>query len=110
MIIRKGTKQDIPAITAIYDRILDGEESGRTTIGWIRGIYPTEATAQAALAADELFCMEHEGVVVAAGRINHEQVSVYAQIPWEDAHAPEEQVMVLHTLVVDPAYEGRGFG
>ena len=34
---------------------------------------------------------------------------VYAQVPWQYA-APPEQVLVLHTLVVDPAVAGHGCG
>ena len=55
--IRKATAADIPAIAAIYERIHDGEEQGRTNIGWRRGIYPTAATAQAAMDRSELFVL-----------------------------------------------------
>ena len=64
-IFRKGTKDDISQIAQIYDHILTEEESGRTVIGWVRGIYPTAATAEEALRADELFVLEDEGVVQA---------------------------------------------
>ena len=37
-IFRKGTKDDISQIAQIYDHILTEEESGRTVIGWVRGI------------------------------------------------------------------------
>ena len=62
--IRKGTEQDIPHIAAIYEHIHDNEESGRSTVGWIRGVYPTADTARAALEADDLFVMEENGAVV----------------------------------------------
>ena len=108
--IRKGTAADIPQIVATYGHIHDGEEAGRTTIGWLRGIYPTEETVRAALAADDLFVMEVDGAVVASARINKEQVPVYAQVPWRYQDVPDEQVMVLHTLVVEPACAGKGYG
>ena len=47
--IRKATQDDIPAIAAIYERIHDREEAGAGATGWKRGVYPTEATARAAL-------------------------------------------------------------
>ena len=108
--VRKATAADIPQIAAIYTHIHDGEEAGKTTIGWIRDVYPTEDTARTALAADDLFVMEEDGAVVAAARINREQVPVYAQVPWRYPEVPEEQVMVLHTLVVEPARSGKGYG
>lgn len=107
--IRKAKKQDIPAVAAIYAVILDREEAGLGTTGWLRGIYPTEQTAEAALQKDELFVDEDGGTVVAAARINQEQVPEYADCPWE-FDAPEERIMVLHTLVVDPAAAGKGYG
>ena len=106
---RKATEVDIPAITAIYDHTHDLEERGETTIGWVCGVYPTEETAREALAADDLFVMEEDGAVVAAARINQAQVDCYARANWSFDAAPE-QVMVLHTLVIDPDEKGKGYG
>lgn len=108
--IRKGVLGDIPLVAGIYDRILTEEESGRAVIGWIRGVYPTEETAREALEAGELFVLEEDGGVAAAARINQEQVPAYAGARWASPEAPPEQVMVLHTLVVDPLQAGRGCG
>lgn len=108
--IRKGEPRDIAAIAVIYDRILDREKRGRASTGWIRGVYPTADTARAALEAGELFVMEREGRVVVAGRINHEQCPQYAAVPWTEPETPDEQVLVLHTLVSDPLVAGHGCG
>ena len=108
--IRKATRQDIPGIAAIYTHIHDREARGETTTGWLRGIYPTEETALTALAAGDLFVMEEDGELLAAARINRIQVPVYADVPWRYPDVPEEQVMVLHTLVVEPACGGKGCG
>lgn len=107
--IRRGTPADISGIAAIYDRILTEEEAGRASVGWVRGVYPTEASAREALEAGELFVMAEEGVLTAAARINQTQVPVYSRVPWR-WQAPPERVMVLHTLVVDPLRKGRGCG
>ena len=40
--IRKATEKDIKAIAAIYEDIHTEEEKGNLTIGWQRGVYPTE--------------------------------------------------------------------
>ena len=109
MIIRKANKRDVQQIAAIYEAIHTEEEAGRTTIGWIRGVYPTEKTAQAALAREDLFVMEADGCTVGAAVINRQQVDVYADGQWQD-DAPEEEVMVLHTLVISPKYARMGYG
>lgn len=109
-VIRKGTERDIPAVAEIYDRILDIEECDKATIGWQRGIYPTEATARAALEVGDLFVLEQESKICAAARINRVQVPDYARANWAQKDAPDEKIMVLHTLVVDPLCGGRGLG
>ena len=108
-IIRPATAHDLTRIEEIYDAIHTAEEAGKVSIGWARGVYPTRATAQAGLDAGDLFVLDDGGTVYAAGRINREQVPVYAEVPWAHDAAPE-QVLVLHTLVVDPAAGGHGYG
>lgn len=106
---RKATADDIDAIAAIYQRIHAEEEAGRSSTGWLRDVYPVRATAEQAVALGDMFVDEREAGILACGRINREQVDVYADVPWQ-YEAGEEQVMVLHTLVVDPAAKGKGLG
>lgn len=106
----KATERDIAEISAIYERIHDEEESRKTSIGWVRGVYPTEKTAREALAAGELFVMKDDGRTVAAARINKNQVAEYANANWHEKNAPSDKIMVLHTLVVDPLCKGKGYG
>ena len=109
MQIRKATAGDVPGVVNIYDELLDAEEAGGQVIGWVRGVYPTAATAEAALARDDLFVLEDRGVILGAAIINRTQVDVYYGAPW--AHeTPDEQVCVLHTLVISPRAKGRGCG
>ena len=107
--IRKATEADIPAIVAIYNAVLEEEEQGRYSIGWIRGVYPTENTARRAVYCGDMFVLESDGTVIASARINHEQMPAYAAVQWS-SHVPDEQVMVMHTLTVDPDMNGRGAG
>lgn len=107
--IRLATSKDIPLIAAIYEDIHTEEEAGRTVIGWARGVYPTEATAQAALERGDLFVLEDGGELVGAAVINRQQVDVYAQGEWQYS-APDDEVMVLHTLVISPKAANKGYG
>ena len=109
MNFRKATPSDIPAIAAIYDDIHTAEENGETTIGWNRAIYPTADTARAALMRGDLFVQEDENAIVGAAIINQTQVDVYEGAPWRHA-AANEQVMVLHTLVISPKAARKGYG
>jgi len=105
--IRKAASTDLPAVAAIYDSIHDAEEAGQITTGWLRNVYPTEATASAALQRSDLFVLEDSGQILAAAIINQIQVDVYAEAPWGNK-VPDGQVCVLHTLTVSPKATHRG--
>lgn len=107
--IRKATREDIPSIVRIYDAILEQEAAGTYTTGWIKGVYPTAQTALDALEKEELFVLEAGGAIVAAAKINQEQVPVYADAAWEFP-AQDDEILVLHTLVVAPDTAGKGYG
>ena len=109
MLIRKAAAADTAAVVALFDAIHTEEETGRTTTGWLRDVYPTVKVVETGLSRADLYVMEEDGAVIAACRINAEQVDCYFGAPWLYEAAPE-QVLVLHTLVVDPRQKGRGYG
>lgn len=109
MEIRKAVAKDIDGIEKIYEAIHDGEEKGLSTVGWIRGVYPTRKTAEDALARQDLFVMEENGGIVAVAVINQIQVEEYKYASWKHA-AKNEEIMVLHGLAVDPGQKGKGYG
>ena len=109
MLIRKAKTEDIAAVGQIYEDIHTEEEAGRVTIGWQRGIYPTERTAEAALERGDLFVMEDNGTIVGAALINAIQVGVYSNAPWQ-FEAADSEVSVLHTLVISPKAGRKGYG
>lgn len=55
--VRKATIHDLDAVEKLYDDIHTAEEAGTQTIGWVRGVYPVRATAEAALERDDLFVL-----------------------------------------------------
>ena len=107
--IRKATESDIPAVAEIYAHILANEDPAKPATGWLKGIYPVEATARAALGRDDLFGCIDDDKVVASAIINRTQVDVYADCKWS-LECEDDEVMVLHTLTVEPACAGRGIG
>ena len=106
MNIRRATLFDLPGVAAVYDEIHDAEEAGSITTGWIRGVYPVRATAEAALQRGDLFVMEEKNRILGAALINQAEVDVYADAPWKY----DGEVCVLHTLVISPKKQGRGLG
>lgn len=110
MIIRKATKQDIPAIVEIYEEIHDKEAAGVTTTGWLRDVYPTAETAEESVGRDDMFVQEDEqGNIVGTAIINRNQVDCYVYGDWEYP-AADDEVMVIHTLVISDKDGRRGSG
>ncbi len=107
MTIRPASTADLAAITAIYDAILDQEEAGPAYTNWQRGKYPTADTAQQALEAGTLYAGEDNGILWGVVNLNSIQPPEYAAIPWA-IPAERDQVAVIHTLCIHPAWAGRG--
>ena len=109
MTIRPATAEDISAIAAIFAEVHEAEAAGITTTGWLKGVYPVRATAEAALNRGDLFVQEEDGQIIGTAIINQIQVDVYEGAPWKHP-ANAEQVMVLHTLAISPKAARRGYG
>lgn len=106
---RKATEKDIPLISVIYENIHTEIEQGKAFTGWVRDVYPTEKTARDSIQKNELFVAELGGQIVACAKINKTQEPEYKEINWSSP-ACDENVMVLHTLVVSPQVSGKGYG
>ncbi len=109
MNFRKATANDIDAIILLYDKVHTAEERGQFTVGWKRGVYPARDIAENALKRDDLFVGEDEGRIVGTAILNHEQPDAYRNAPWVCDAAPTD-IMVMHTLVIDPDLKRRGYG
>ena len=107
MMIRPATQADLPAVAALYEAIFDREDQGPVYTNWQRGTYPTIDTARAALEAGSLHVGEENGVLWGVVTLNGEQLPEYAAIPWQYA-AEDDEVGVIHTLVIHPAWSGKG--
>ena len=106
---RKATMADLDRIEEIYNEIHTDEEAGRAFVNWKREVYPTRQTAKIAISADDMFVEIDNGIIVASGRINQEQVQEYAKALWEFP-AQKNEVMVLHTLAVSTKLKKCGYG
>lgn len=106
---RRANMDDVDKISEIYDEIHLEIENGKMVVGWVRDIYPTSQTAGDAISKGEMFVGEYNGQIVAAAIINQDQGENYPAASW-NYDVAEDQVMVLHTLVVSPRVKGQGYG
>lgn len=107
--IRIANLADLNRIDEIYNEIHTEIEAGRAVIGWIRGVYPARDIAETSIRLREMYVLEEEGRILACGRINRCQGPEYDDARWSFP-ANADSVLVLHTLVVSPKAQGRGYG
>lgn len=106
--IRQAVKDDLPAISALYEAVLDGAAAqGSHYLNWRRGVYPTAETARQAIEAGELYVGEDAQMLWGAVVVNGTQSPEYAQGAWTFP-ADTAEVGVLHTLCVHPEARGQG--
>ena len=109
MIFRKAAEDDLAAISKIYAAVHTAEECGKTSTGWVRNVYPTDETAADALQRGDLFVAADDHGIVGTAIINQMQPDAYKDGHWE-YDVPDDEIMVLHTLVIDPIHTGKGYG
>lgn len=100
---------DVAAITEIYEKTHELEQKGLSFTGWKKDVYPTEETARNAILKGHMYVLEYDGKIIASARINDVQEKEYAEINWKYKAEPQN-VLVIHTLVVDPDFKGNGAG
>ncbi len=108
MRIRKALWEDLEAVEAVYDSVLQKEEESGPYCNWKRGLYPTGQTARQALEEDGLYVLEENGLVCATAILNQEEPACYAQISWT-MPAREKEIFVIHTLCVRTDQAGKGY-
>ena len=107
--IRLAKESDLPAVAAIYEAILDQEDTtGNHYTGWQRGAYPTADTARGIFEAGTLYVgADEDGTIWGSMNLNGSQLPEYKNGGWS-IPAEDNQVAVIHTLTIDPARAGQG--
>ena len=106
--IRKGGMSDLPAVSRLLLRVCRwAQRQPVNPCGWRSGFYPTEEDAAAALSEGTLWILENGGIPAGVAVFNHKQAPAYRKGNWQTP-AADPEVLVIHTLTVDPACSGRG--
>lgn len=103
MEIRKGTKDDIDKVAALYDTLNDYLDSHINYPGWKKGIYPIREDAEKGILENNLFVFEKEGSIAGTIILNHEPEEVYNRVDWHNEFSYED-ILVIHTLAVHPEF------
>ena len=102
--IEKGTLSDLNELFQIYSNAKNNIE--RNGIYQWTNNYPTRSIIESDLKKDVLFVLKNGKEIIGAINISEEQEPEYETINWEFDNS---KVLVIHRLVIDPKYQGKGY-
>ncbi len=107
--IRRATDRDLDAVERAYDEHFRHEEIHGAFTVFKKGVYPTRRDAQSALDSGTLYVYEEDGDLLGSIIVDAVQPEEYRDITWGEPLC-EDEVMVIHLLMVRPCAAGRGIG
>lgn len=107
--IRLATVRDLDAVCAIYEEHFEYEKTHTRYTVFEKGVYPTRQTAKEAVENQSMYVFEEEGKIVGSVILDHTCPSEYENVRWLISCA-QDQVLVIHLLMVSPSYKGRKTG
>ncbi len=107
--IEHGTDADLDAIEQLYNDLLDTLETSVNYPGWKRGIYPTREDAATGIAENSLLIARSGDSIVGSVILNHKPENGYKSVEWQ-YDGDYSLILVIHTLVVHPAFVNMGIG
>ena len=107
--IEKAVESQYPAVREFYHAMIDAMKGSSYDLGWKKDIYPAPDFLLASIRSGELYIVQDADRIIASMVINHECNDSYRDFQWPAEIQPDE-VTVIHTLGVFPAYGGRGIG
>ena len=103
--IEKAVESQYPAVRGFYHAMIDALKESSYDLGWKKDIYPAPDFLLASIRSGELYIVQDEDRIIASMVINHECNDSYRDFQWPAEIQPDE-VTVIHTLGVFPAYGG----
>lgn len=107
--IRQAVITDLESIEEGYrEHFLHEKKYGAYTV-FREGVYPTRKDAEKALRNNALYVFEENGIVLGSIILDGHQPDEYRNIAWA-SQAADEEVTVIHLLMVKPCAAGKGVG
>lgn len=102
--IEKGNLSNIDEIFQVYQDAKE-ELDKKDIFQWTNN-YPTLSIIENDLKKDSLFVLKNNEKIIGAICINEEQEFEYKKIKWK---YNQSKVLIIHRLVIDPKYQGKGY-
>ena len=105
--VRQAVPNEVPAVLALYDGVIQLFQANTGNLGWRKGVYPAEADFRRTAQAGTLYVGELEGRLAAGMIVTQGTDKSYGDAPWR-VDVPDCETAVIHTLGVSPDFSGRG--
>ncbi|MDR2939273.1 MAG: GNAT family N-acetyltransferase [Clostridiales bacterium] len=109
---RLAKYEELDIVIDIYDRLAGHLEENINYSHWKKGVYPVAETAEDGIKGNSLFVLVDESIenkIVGSVILNSDQPAQYENAPF-DKRFKGSEVLVIHTLVVDPMYLRNNIG
>ena len=103
--------ENFEEIRDFYWALIEAMADKNDTIGWKKGVYPTDLFLRDSLKNQELFTLKDESRQTLLGCVivNSAWNEGYEGVPWSIVCRPEE-ILVPHALAIAPHLQGQGLG
>ena len=105
--LKKAADSDLAPIRMLYWKLLDSSEQYAHILQWKKDIYPADEDWKFYIDNNEMYVLCDHNDLIGAFVLTRSQSQDYRKIDWE-IDAKDDEVSVVHLLVVDPDYQGRG--
>ena len=109
MKIRRATAEDLKAVSAFYNDLIDQMHENDYYTAWEKNVYPDEKLMAIFIEAGTMYIGIENDRIIASMVLNREGNEVYNDVRWS-VDADPSQVMVLHILGVSLREKNRGLG
>lgn len=109
MRLRCAEKSEYAAVRDFYWEVIDLMQGRTDTVGWKKGIYPSDSFLKESIDCGDLYVIDGEGGYSASVIINSAWNEGYEGLPWS-IDCGREDILVPHALAVHPALQGHGLG
>ena len=107
LMIRKANLSDLDKIEDTYEEHFSYEkEHGAVTV-FRKGVYPTRQDAEKAINAGTMYVYEENREIAGSIIVDGKQPEEYQKIAW-GCSAVQNEITVIHLLMVRPSRKGRG--
>ena len=109
MQLRKALPAEFDQVKAFYWDLIDQMKDRSNTVGWKKGIYPSDLFLKESISSGTLYLLDSTDGYIASVILNHSWNEGYDGLPWS-IDCKRNDILVPHALAVKPDVQRTGIG